>query len=100
MATSKKKQNTIVGLKELRENMETYIARVGSGESLTIVRRSEPIFKISPVDNKTSNTGRAEVSDDGEAGWETILDVTKVRQSGVPLAEVTAAIREILAEKK
>ncbi len=80
------KQKHIIGLKDLRENMETYITRVRKGESLTIVRRSEPIFRITPVDA------------DDDTGWETVIDFTKIRKGGVPAEEVLAAIRNILAE--
>src|SRR3989344_1783262 len=56
----------IIGLKELRENTEKYIAEVKKGKSFTIVRRSRPIFRIEPVD---------EWGDEGV--WETVLDLTK-----------------------
>jgi len=44
-----KTQKTIVGLKELRENMEVYIDRINKGESITVFRRSTPLFRLSPV---------------------------------------------------
>jgi prevent-host-death family protein len=78
------KRHTI-GLKELREHTETYIKRVQKGESLTIMRRNEPIFRMTPAD----------AADD--AGWETVVDFTKIRAGGVPLTDVRAAIRRILA---
>lgn len=85
-AKQKNIQKNIVGLKELRENMETYIKRVQKGESLTVVRRSEPVFRITPVDT------------DDEAGWETVIDFTKIRKGGVPAEEVQTAIQRILSE--
>ena len=39
----------LVGLKELRENMDLYIAQIRKGKSFTVMRRSEPIFRVSPV---------------------------------------------------
>ena len=80
------KQSQFVGLKDLRENMEKYIKRVGKGESLTVMRRSEPVFRITPVDV------------DDEAGWKTIIDFTKIRKGGVPAKEVQSAIQKILSE--
>lgn len=80
--TSKKK---IVGLKELRENMETYIARVKKGESITVVRRSTPIFRISPVDEE-------------ESGWETVIDFTKINPRGVRADDVLKAIKRLHGE--
>jgi prevent-host-death family protein len=83
MNTTTTKKNTIIGLKELREHMELYIRRVSKGESLTIMRRSEPIFKITPVDA------------DDEAGWETVIDFTEINPNGVPAKDVLKALRAI-----
>jgi prevent-host-death family protein len=57
---TKPTKSAVVGLKELRHNMEEYIERVRKGESLTIVRRSKPIFRLSPVDEE-------------ESEWETVM---------------------------
>jgi len=38
-------KNNIVGLKELRENIENYIAQVKKGKSFIVVRRSKPVLK-------------------------------------------------------
>lgn len=80
MAT-KATKNT-VGLKELRENMETYIKRVQKGDSLTVFRRSTPLFKITPVD-------------DDEAQWETVIDFTEINPNGVSGRDVMKAIKKI-----
>ena len=40
----------IIGLKDLRENTEQYISSVKKGKSFLVVRRSKPIFRVSPVD--------------------------------------------------
>lgn len=42
----------IVGLKDLRDNMETYIKQVEKGKSFTVVRRSKPVFRISPANKQ------------------------------------------------
>ncbi len=44
--------SNIIGLKELRENMDTYISKVSKGESFIVVRRSKPVFKISMPESK------------------------------------------------
>lgn len=75
------KQKNNVGLKELREHMETYIRRVRKGESLTVMRRSEPIFRITPVES------------DDEGGWETVVDFTKIHPHGVPAGDALKALR-------
>jgi len=77
-----KTKKTTVGLKELRENMETYIKRVNNGESITVFRRSTPLFRLSPVD-------------DDEMGWETVVDFTKINKHGVPATEVLAALKKM-----
>ena len=62
----------IVGLKDLRENMESYISEVSKGKSFTVVRRSTPIFKLSPVN---------EWGDEGT--WEIVFDLNKEGSRGV-----------------
>jgi len=76
-ATSK----NIVGLKELRENMETYIQRVQRGESLTILRRNVPLFTIRPID-------------DEESEWETVIDFTEIDPRGVPIGDVMKRLKK------
>ena len=76
--------STIIGLKQLRENAGKYIAQVSKGRSFTVVRRSRPVFKITPVD---------EWGDEGT--WETIVDFTKIRKGGVPATEVLASLKRI-----
>ena len=74
-----KTQKTIVGLKELREHIDDYIAEVNKGKSFTVVRRSEPIFKIVPPA-------------DEEGLWETVVDFTKVKKGGVPLSQILSRL--------
>ena len=83
MSTTTTKQKNTVGLKDLRENMETYIKRVRKGESLTVFRHSEPVFRITPVDA------------DDEAGWETVIDFTELHPNGVPAKDVLKALRKM-----
>ena len=64
------KVKNIIGLKELRENMELYIDRVAKGESITVLRRNKPIFRLSPLDEE-------------ELGWESIIDFTEINPRGV-----------------
>jgi len=40
----------IVGAKEFKGNFSKYEKLVNKGVSLTIVKRSKPIFKIEPID--------------------------------------------------
>ena len=83
MKTTTKKLPGVVGLKELRENMESYIKRVQKGESLTIMRRGEPIFRITPVDTASEDV------------WETVIDFTEINPNGVPAKEVLQALQKL-----
>ena len=79
---TKTNKNQVVGLKELRENMENYISRVGKGESITVLRRNVPIFRLSPIDEE-------------ELGWETVIDFTEINPRGVPAGDVLKALRKL-----
>jgi len=74
----------IIGLKELRENTEKYISAVKRGRSFTILRRSKPVFKITPVD---------EWGDEGV--WETVIDFREIDPRGVPADRVLKALKRI-----
>ncbi len=68
----------IVGVKELRENLEKYINRVDKGESFTVVRRSRPVFKISPAEEENL--------------WETVIDFTKIKKGGIDIKDLLARL--------
>lgn len=70
--------NNLIGLKELREDVNTYISEVKKGRSFIVLRRSKPVFKISPPD--------------AEELWETVIDFTKVKKGGVPLNELLSRL--------
>lgn len=72
-------KKSIVGLKELRENIDTYIGEVRKGRSFIIVRRSKPVFKISPPE-------------EDESLWEPVIDFTKVKKGGVPIADILSRL--------
>lgn len=74
-------KNTIIGLKELRENMDNYISQIGKGRSFVVVRKSKPVFRLEPLD---------EWGDEGV--WEKVIDSTKIKKGGVPLREVLSSI--------
>jgi antitoxin (DNA-binding transcriptional repressor) of toxin-antitoxin stability system len=75
------KNKGIVGLKELRENTEQYIAQIEKGASFTVVRRSRPVFTIGPVG-------------DDESAWETIIDFTEIDPNGIPAKELLKRMKE------
>lgn len=69
----------VVGLKELRERMETYITQVRKGRSFVVMRRSRPIFKISPFSEEDER-------------WEMIVDFTKVKRGGISIDELLSRL--------
>jgi len=77
----KAKQQT-VGLKELRENTEKYIAEINKGMSFVVFRRSKPLFTISPPE-------------ESESLWETVVDFTKVDPAGVSAVSVLKALKAL-----
>ena len=77
-----KTPKNIIGLRELRENMETYIRRVDRGETITVVRRSTPLFKLTPMDTE-------------ESDWETVIDFTEIHTSGAPIDDVLKSLRSL-----
>ncbi len=79
----------IIGLKDLRENTGKYISQVAKGKSFTVVRRSKPVFKVTPVD---------EWGDEGV--WETVVDFTKIKKGGVPIDDVVEAFKRVNAKDR
>ena len=67
--------NNLIGLKELRENTDSYIAQVKKGKSFIVIRRSKPVFKLSPPDEDTEL-------------WERVVDFTKIKKGGVALRDL------------
>ncbi len=68
-----------IGLKELRQNMEKHIKRIKKGESLIIMRRSTPLFKISPIEDESEE-------------WEEVVDFTKIKKGGVDIKDILSRI--------
>lgn len=69
----------IIGLKELRENVDVYVSQIEKGKSFTVVRRSRPLFRIVPPD------------EDQEL-WETAVDFTKIKKGGIPIRELLSRL--------
>ncbi len=72
----------IISLKELRFKLTKYADKIEKkGESFLVLKRSRPIFKIVPVDEKTT--------------WETVVDFTEINPEGVPAKDVLKALKEL-----
>ncbi|MEK7565238.1 MAG: type II toxin-antitoxin system prevent-host-death family antitoxin [Patescibacteria group bacterium] len=72
-------KNSIIGLKELRENTEVYVTQVKKGKSFVVVRKSKPVFKISPVTDEDSL-------------WETVIDFTRIKKGGVAIEDIISRL--------
>ena len=71
-------KNAIVCLKELRSNIESYIAEVKKGRSFIVVRRSKPVLKIS--------------SPEEDEIWEEVIDFTKIKKGGIPVSDLLSRL--------
>ena len=71
-------QEKIIGVKELRQNMEEYIVQIAKGKSFMVIRRSKPVFNITPVNL--------------EENWEEAVDFTKIKKGGVKIEEVLSRL--------
>ena len=71
----KNHNRSVVGLKELRENIDTYINAVERGRSFIVVRKSKPVFKISSPE-------------EADELWEQIIDFTKIKKGGVAINQI------------
>lgn len=66
----------IVGLKEFRNNLETYSKEAQKGRAMVIVRRSKPLFRVVPLEEE----------------WETVTDLTHIRKGGVRIEELLSRL--------
>ena len=82
--------DSIIGLKELRDNVDVYIAAVKKGKKFTVFRHSKPVFSISSPEEAEYDLEEL----DGP-GWKTLIDFTKIRKGGVPVEEVIASINRV-----
>ncbi len=75
--------NIIVGLKELRENIDAYISKVKKGNSFIVARKSKLLFKIVPLDLENQ--------------WETVVDFTKIQKNGISAKEILKQLHKLNA---
>ena len=78
------KNSSIIGLKDLREKTEKYIHKIQEGKSFTVVRKSKPIFKISPVDTWGD-----------EGSWKTVADFTDIDSRGVDARDILKSLGKL-----
>ncbi len=76
--------NTIIGLKNLRDNMDKYISQIKSGKSFIVIKKSRPVFKLTPLDKW---------GDDGV--WENVVDFTKINPAGVFIGDALKSLKKL-----
>jgi antitoxin (DNA-binding transcriptional repressor) of toxin-antitoxin stability system len=82
MKTTTPKIN-IIGLKELRLNIEKYIQLIQKGHSFIVMRKSNPVFKLEPVD---------EWGDEGT--WETVANFKTIEpEGGIPIDDLINGLK-------
>jgi len=64
----------IIGLKDLRQKMSEYSEKVKEGKSFIVVKRSKPLFKISPIEE--------------DEIWEPVIDFTKIKKGGIDIDDL------------
>jgi antitoxin (DNA-binding transcriptional repressor) of toxin-antitoxin stability system len=69
----------LIGLKDLRLNMDKYVAEIKAGKSFVVLKQSKPIFKLTPVDIDNDR-------------WEEVIDFTKIKRGGVDIDALLAAL--------
>lgn len=76
--------NKQIPIKKFRTNLATVAKDVENGAIYTVIRRSEPSFKVVPISFET------------EGEWETIIDFTeKGKTKGVKIKDALKALKDL-----
>jgi antitoxin (DNA-binding transcriptional repressor) of toxin-antitoxin stability system len=63
----------LIGLKDLREKINYYSKQINRGQSFIVMRKSQPLFRLSPVEDDE---------------WETLIDFTKLKKGGLDIDDL------------
>lgn len=66
----------IIGLKELRQNINKYVAKVKDGKSIIVLRRSKVLFRVVPAEEE----------------WESVADFSTIKRGGVSIDDVLSRL--------
>jgi prevent-host-death family protein len=66
----------IIGLKELRQNINKYVAKVRDGKSIIVLRRSKVLFRVVPAEEE----------------WESVVDFSTIKRGGVNIDDVLSRL--------
>lgn len=70
--------DNLIGLKDLRLNMDKYATEVKAGKSFIVLKQSKPLFRLTPIDEDNR--------------WEEVINFTKIKKGGVNIDELLAAL--------
>jgi antitoxin (DNA-binding transcriptional repressor) of toxin-antitoxin stability system len=70
--------DNLIGLKDLRLNMNKYVNEVKAGKSFIVLKQSKAIFKLTPIDE--------------DENWEEVVNFAKIKKGGVNLKELIEII--------
>lgn len=70
--------DNLIGLKDLRLNMNKYVNEVKAGKSFIVLKQSKAIFKLTPIDE--------------DENWEEVINFAKIKKGGVNLNELLEII--------
>ncbi len=71
-------KKSIIGLRELRENTDKILKEVEKGKSFIVFKRSEPVFRVSPIEE--------------DERWEEVVDFTKLKKGGVGIDDILSRL--------
>lgn len=69
----------IIGLRDLRENLPAYADKINHGASFVVVKKSKPLFRISPLG-------------EDDCLWEEVIDFTKIKKGGIGVQELLSRL--------
>ncbi|MFZ1812142.1 MAG: hypothetical protein WAU02_01285 [Candidatus Saccharimonadales bacterium] len=70
--------HTTITLKQFRTDMPRVIEEIAKGRSFTVIKRSQPVFEITPAKEEV---------------WD--LDFTEIASDGVPIEQVLTALQTL-----
>ena len=74
----KNKNQNFVGLREFRENTSELLKEIEKGHSFTVLRRSKPLFRVTPLNE--------------DEKWEEVIDFTQIKKGGVDIDDILSRL--------
>ncbi len=68
----------IIGLKELRQDVDKFAKLITKGQTFIVMRKNKPLFRLSAADSQSN--------------WEMVADFTKIKKGGVDIDDILALL--------